>query len=75
MMCGTTGGFNCTLDCHIMERDAQTRPRKFWANETEKEGKGKFDLRKEECVEMMRIRHKTIRWRKRERWVDERKVD
>lgn len=58
-----------------MERDAQTRPRKFLANETEKEGTDKFDMRKEECEEMMRIRHKTIRWWKRERWVDAQKVD
>jgi len=47
---------------------------KFLTNETEKEGKDNFDMRKEECEEM-RIRHKTIRWWKRERWVDGQKVD
>jgi len=31
-------------------------------------------MRKEECEEM-KIRHKTIRWWKRERWVDGQKVD
>ncbi|ROI16641.1 hypothetical protein DPX16_22618 [Anabarilius grahami] len=50
-----------------MEIEAQTRPRKFLANETKKESKDKFDMRKEECDEMMRIRQRTIRWWMREK--------
>lgn len=67
-MCESAGGFNCTLDCHIMEIEAQTRPRKFLANETEKQSKDKFDMRKEVCDEMMRTRQRTIRW-----WIREKK--
>lgn len=59
-VCDIAGGFNCTMDCHIMEREAQTKPRKFLANE--KESNDTFYMRKEECEEMMRVRQrKTIR--------------
>lgn len=68
-MCESAEGFNCTLVCHVMEIEAQTRPRNFLANETEKESKDKFDMRKEECDEMIRIRQRTIRWCIREKKV------
>lgn len=56
------GKFNCKMVCNIMEREAQTKPRKFLANEIEKESNDTFDMRKGECEEMMRVRQrKTIR--------------
>lgn len=47
------------------------KAKKFLANEIEKESNDTFDMRKEECEEMMRVwQRKTIRCWKRERWVD-----
>lgn len=48
-LCETAvGGFNCTMDCHSVQSEAQTRPRKFLENEIEKERKETFDMRVEE---------------------------
>lgn len=36
------------MDCHSVQSEAQTRPRKFLENEIEKERKETFDMREEE---------------------------